>query len=170
MKVCHVLICCLLLACSLTTQAQGTEPQFFPPITQNIYIADDVARPLVIIGSQETAYDALILDPDKIQHLNVYKGEKALEKFGDKGKEGVVVMTLKKEITLARLPEIFEQFHVSEKGQKLTVAIDGKHVSEPELLLADLRQIKKVEVKPFDVTAPSRWTFDEKYLNIVTVQ
>ncbi|RDV12997.1 hypothetical protein DXT99_21705 [Pontibacter diazotrophicus] len=170
MKVLHALISCLLLACCLTTQAQGIEQQFFPPATQNVSIANDVARPLVVIGSQETTSDALILDPTNIQHLNVYKGEKAVEKFGDKGKEGVVVVELKETVPLARLPEIFEQFNVSKKGQTLTVAIDGKHVSEPELLLADLRQIKKVEVKPFDVTAPSRWTFDEEYLNIVTVQ
>lgn len=170
MKVYHALICCLLLACCLTTQAQGTEPQFFPPTTQYASITNDAVRPLVVIGSQETSSDALILDPTTIQHLEIYKGEKAVKKFGEKGKEGIVVMTLKEEIPLARLPEIFEQFNVSEKGQKLTVAIDGNHVSDPELLLADLRQIKKIEVKPFDVTAPSRWTFDEEYLNIITVQ
>lgn len=162
---------CMLLACCLTTQAQGTEPQFFPPSSQHVYIAQEKAiRPLVVIGAQETYMDALILDADKIQRLEVYKGEKAVDKFGEKGKEGTVVLTLEEAVSLARLPEIYDRFDVSEQGKKLTVAIDGKHVSEPELLLADLRKIEKVEVKPFDVTAPSRWTFDEEYLNIVTVQ
>ncbi|GAB3536967.1 hypothetical protein GCM10027443_28660 [Pontibacter brevis] len=160
----------LLLACSFHTQAQEADPQFFPPTTQYVQITDKEARPLVIVDSQETRHDALILDPNKIQRVDVYKGEKTVDKFGAKGKEGVVLVSLKEEVALSRLPEIFDRFDISKQARKLTVAIDGKHVSEPELLLADLRQIKKVEVKPFDVTAPSRWTFEEEYLNIVTVQ
>lgn len=166
------LLVCLLLACCLTAQAQGTEPQFFPPASKNVQIINQhkAARPLVVVDAQETLSDALILDPGAIQSINVYKGDMAIEKFGEKGKEGAVVITLKEEVPLARLPEIFEEFNVSKQGRKLTIAVDGSHIAEPEMLLADLRQIKKVEVQPFDVTAPSRWTFDEEYLNIVTVQ
>lgn len=170
MKVFLALVC-LLLVCCLTAQAQKTEIQLFPPSPQNVQIiGPKAAQPLVLIDSQATTSDAFILDPDEIQSMNVYKGEKAVEKFGEKGRAGAVVMTLKEAVPLARLPEIFEQFNVKEQEQKLTVAIDGRHISKPELLLADLRQIQKVEVKQFDVTAPSRWTFDEEYLNIVTVQ
>ena len=166
-----IALACLLLVCCLSTKAQGTEPQFFPPASQNVLITyKKDARPLVVIGSQQTTMDALILDPDIIQRMHVYKGEEAVEKFGDKGKEGVVVMKLKEAVPLARLPEIYERFNVTEQAKKLTVAIDGKHVPNPELLLADLQRIKKVEVKLYDVTAPSRWTFDEEYLNIATVQ
>ena len=163
---------CLFLVCGLRTWAQATEPQFFPPVSKNIYINSQSkpAGPLIMVGSQETAPDAVILNPDKIQSMEVLKGEKAVERFGEKGKEGVVVMELKEEVSLARLPEVFERFAITAQQQKLTVAINGKHVAYPELLLADLRQIKKVEVKGYDVTSPYRWTFDEEYLNIVTVQ
>lgn len=161
---------CLLLTCCLTIRAQGTEPLFFPPASQNVYIATTTARPLVVIDAKETSMEALILDKNKIQSLSVYKGDKAVEEFGKKGKEGVVVIELKEAVPLVRLPEIFERFKVTEQAKKLTIAIDGKHVPNPELLLADIRQISKVEVTVYDVTAPSRWTFDEEYLNIVTVQ
>ena len=35
------------------------------------------------------------LDPSEIATINVYKGEKAKEKYGDKGKDGVVEITTK---------------------------------------------------------------------------
>ncbi|MFD3003778.1 hypothetical protein ACFS7Z_25705 [Pontibacter toksunensis] len=160
----------LLLTCCLTIQAQGSEPQFFPPASQNVHVTTTVARPLVVIDAKETTMEALILDKEEIQSIKVYKGDKAVEKFGRKGKDGVVVMELKEAVPLARLAEVLKHFNVTEQAKKLTIAIDGRHVPDPELLLADLRQISKVEVTGYDVTSPSRWTFDEEYLNIVTVQ
>ncbi|MCX2739564.1 hypothetical protein [Pontibacter anaerobius] len=76
-------------------------------------------------------------------------------------------MELKQQLQLARLTELYKAFNVPEKQQKLTLAINGAHVKDPALLLADLRQVQKVETAAFE-TAVSRWSFDAHYLNIIT--
>ena len=35
------------------------------------------------------------LNPQNIQHITVYKGEKAIARFGEGGKEGVIEITTK---------------------------------------------------------------------------
>lgn len=62
----------------------GTEvkAKTFPPI----YVVDGVET-----NSIEN------LDADKIESINVFKGESAVARFGEKGKYGVIVVTLKKQ-------------------------------------------------------------------------
>ncbi len=50
-----------------------------------------------IDGKEATEGEAKKLAPDQIESINVYKGAKALEKFGDKAKDGVVEITTKKQ-------------------------------------------------------------------------
>jgi len=55
-------------------------------------------KPMFIIDGQESSEKAMKkLDPSEIATINVYKGEKAEEKYDEKGKNGVVEITTKKE-------------------------------------------------------------------------
>jgi TonB family protein len=64
---------------------------------KNIKITSDM-KPLFIVDGKEFDKSAAgELKPDDIATINVLKGEKATEKYGDKGKDGVVEITLKKE-------------------------------------------------------------------------
>lgn len=66
----------------------NTQPRF--------YIGDPV--PLYLLDGKEmskTEFDKI--DPDAIASMSVWKGPKAIEKYGDKGKDGVIEITLKKE-------------------------------------------------------------------------
>ena len=46
---------------------------------------------------KETKEDKLNdMSPDKIKSINVLKGESAIKKYGDKGKNGVIEITTKK--------------------------------------------------------------------------
>jgi hypothetical protein len=57
---------------------------------------DGGEKPIYIIdGKESTEEDMKSLDPSDIATINVYKGDKANEKFGDKGKDGVVEITTK---------------------------------------------------------------------------
>ena len=52
--------------------------------------------PLYILDGQEiTDKEMKALSPDQIKAIRVFKGEKAIEKFGEKGKNGVIVITSK---------------------------------------------------------------------------
>ncbi|MFP2994382.1 peptidoglycan DD-metalloendopeptidase family protein [Spongiivirga sp. MCCC 1A20706] len=58
---------------------------------------DKEKRPLIIIDGKETKLDTFTnLDPDNIESVSVFKNESAIKLYGKKGKNGVVVIKLKK--------------------------------------------------------------------------
>jgi len=57
----------------------------------------DAMDPLFIVDGKELESGSLeSLDADEIESVNVIKGEKAIEQYGEKGKNGVVVIVTKK--------------------------------------------------------------------------
>lgn len=61
-------------------------------------IQSDNAQPIIIIDGKEmdTDFDMDSLDVDTIESVDVFKGQKALQKVGAKGKNGVIIIRLKK--------------------------------------------------------------------------
>lgn len=61
-------------------------------------IQSDNAQPIIIIDGKEmdTDFDMDSLDVDTIESVDVLKGQKALQKVGAKGKNGVIIIRLKK--------------------------------------------------------------------------
>ncbi|SEL94533.1 Signal transducer regulating beta-lactamase production, contains metallopeptidase domain [Aquimarina amphilecti] len=54
-------------------------------------------KPLIFINGKESDYDKLQeFNPDQIASVNVYKSLKAITKYGSKGENGVIEITLKK--------------------------------------------------------------------------
>lgn len=54
-------------------------------------------NPIYFINGEESSKeDMKLLAPEKINEINVLKGEKAIKKYGDKGANGVVEITTKK--------------------------------------------------------------------------
>ncbi len=62
-----------------------------------VFISDDGEKPLLYIDGKE-ASDKTMEDikPETIEKMEVYKGQKAVEKYGEKGKNGVIMITTKK--------------------------------------------------------------------------
>lgn len=59
--------------------------------------SDTTESPLFILNGKEVSKESLeMLDPDDIESLTVWKDQSAIFKYGDKGKNGVVEITLKK--------------------------------------------------------------------------
>lgn len=62
-----------------------------------MFISEDGEQPLMIVDGKEMEGGSLgDIDPETIETVNVYKGDKAIEKYGEKGKNGVVVISTKK--------------------------------------------------------------------------
>ena len=58
-------------------------------------------KPLIVIDGIITAYESMDdIDPETIESINVLKDEPAIKKYGDKGKNGVIEITLK-QVTIA---------------------------------------------------------------------
>jgi len=58
----------------------------------------DVFKGIYVVNGKEYSpaeFEALQLDPHTIESINILKGEKATEAYGDKGKEGVIVVKTK---------------------------------------------------------------------------
>ena len=57
---------------------------------------DDANNPIFILDGKEVTKKVIDeLDPDKIEKMEVLKGESATKKYGDKGKDGVILITTK---------------------------------------------------------------------------
>jgi hypothetical protein len=62
-----------------------------------IRMNDTAAKPLIVVDGTEVPYSLLnAVDPNKIQSINVLKNYGSTSKYGDKGKNGVIEITLKK--------------------------------------------------------------------------
>ena len=62
-----------------------------------MFISDDGEQPLMIVDGKEMEGGSLEdIDPKTIETINVYKGDKAVEKYGEKAKDGVVEIKTKK--------------------------------------------------------------------------
>jgi TonB-dependent SusC/RagA subfamily outer membrane receptor len=66
--------------------------------TKNFWISSDNKKPLFIIDGKESSKDELDkIDSETIKKVEVLKGKSAINKYGDKGKNGVILITTKKE-------------------------------------------------------------------------
>jgi len=58
--------------------------------------SDPAKEPIYIVNGKEISKDALkAISPKSIESINILKGETAINKYGDKGKNGVVEIFLK---------------------------------------------------------------------------
>jgi hypothetical protein len=53
------------------------------------------SEPVILVNGKETGQKVYDIDPETIKSVNILKGEEAIEKFGEKGKNGVIEITLK---------------------------------------------------------------------------
>ena len=62
-----------------------------------MFISEDGEQPLMIVDGKEIEGGSLKdIDSDTIETVEVLKGEKAVEKYGEKAKDGVVIIKTKK--------------------------------------------------------------------------
>ncbi len=68
------------------------------PSTEKLKITTHTSKnPLYIIdGKEATVEESKAIDPNLIESIDVFKDKTALKKYGEKGKNGVIVITLKK--------------------------------------------------------------------------
>ncbi len=63
-----------------------------------VFTVRGAAQPLFIINGKEADQDVIkALNPDRIESIDVLKGDSAVSRYGDKSKNGVVLVTLKKD-------------------------------------------------------------------------
>jgi len=84
------------------------------------------------------------IDSDDIQSINILKGKTAIQSFGERGKNGVVMMTKKGSNNL--FVEQKTEFRFESDGKEPLYIIDGKIVSTDELKSLNPNNIISVDV------------------------
>ena len=105
---------------------------------------DTSQQPLILVDSLQTDINYLFLDANKVQAIDVFKDAAAIKQFGERGKNGVVVIKTKANVSLLRLPELLEKYNLPDSVKKLRVCINEILVKRPELLLIDETKIRGV--------------------------
>jgi hypothetical protein len=83
--------------------------------SKNIFIKENA--PLVIANGNKTYLYASALNVNNIQSINVFKGEKAINLFGEKAKNGALEMTFKPETQLLNLQSFYLEYKISKKSK-----------------------------------------------------
>ncbi len=105
----------LIALCTLSMTALGQTPnekptiKIYQPPTQRANVQETLPPLLIVDGvishfNDKIAFENKLKDikPDDIQSIDVLKGEKATAQFGEKGQNGVIIVTMKKTEKLKR--------------------------------------------------------------------
>ncbi|MDB5263737.1 MAG: hypothetical protein JWQ14_3020 [Adhaeribacter sp.] len=130
----------------------------------------EIKQPLLIIGTLETDYNSLVIDTENLKIIKTYKDSLELIPFGEKGRNGIVLATLKTKTPLLRLEEVLDYYKIPAQDRNLKVLVN-KRMINPALFLADVKRIERIERTKQDINSTIRYSFNntEEYLNIVTL-
>ena len=130
---------------------------------------DETSMPLIFIDTFRTDMKHFVLDPGKIQSINIFKDSSLVSKFGDAGKNGVIMIYPKPNTTFLRVDKILAEYKLPDEDRRLRICVNNNLMSCPQLILIERSEIERVEV-----TMNRHWinTEDansgERFINIVT--
>jgi hypothetical protein len=121
-----------------------------PPLPPAVVFKTDGPTPLYLVdGVVVTEAEATILNPEAIKSINVLKDKHAIEKYGKKGKNGVIEITTRKddkEFENAAFPSVPPTVHnLKDSGKTPLVIIDGE-IKTVDLEKIDPETIESVSV------------------------
>ena len=116
-------------------------------IADNYYTKD---APLIVVDGVEepSAYKIEAINPDGIESITVLKDKSATEKYGDKGKNGVVLITTKKnnQQTPVRKDTINWKAGEDNRIKSYSYLINGKAATKEEVSGLDMTKVDRTEL------------------------
>ena len=95
----------------------------------------DLPKPLYFINGKQTN-EAVVneLDPNTIESINVLKGEKAIEKYGESGKNGVIEINMKKQEVsfLDKLENSIYQIEINSNKAPEIIPVDSIQITSKQ--------------------------------------
>jgi hypothetical protein len=124
-------------------------------------------QPLFLVNGQAVTMNAVILNPNHIQSINIQKTDSVLALYGSLAKFGLVDIQLVPGLNLVPVAALMDHFGIKAEDRLLKICIDNTPVADASKLLADLDFIK--EIKLVTVVPDALFlTCEDRYLNIVT--
>ena len=123
-------------------------------------------EPLMVVNgmplADSKAFMAL-MNPNDIEKIEILKDASSTAIYGYRGANGVILVTLKKNVKLIPLAKLFKRFKVNKNYRKYSVFVENEKISYPNEFLASAKWIKEIIA-----LNSSNGQIDIPYLNIVT--
>jgi TonB-dependent SusC/RagA subfamily outer membrane receptor len=126
-------------------------------------------NPLVFVDSFKTDISYLVLDPNKIESINILKDSLAISKYGVEAKNGVIIIQPKSDVQLLRIDRILDNNKIKGEDRKLRICINKTLIRETQLILVESSEIEDVQI-----TTGRHWINSEdansceRFINIIT--
>lgn len=104
---------------------------------KKMMLNENDAKPLYVADGKELKEPIYTIDPKMIHSIDVLKGKTATDKYGEKGKNGVVEITMKKTSQVTG--------HISIKPAPVYF-LDGKQVTKSDVEHLDMKSIESVNI------------------------
>ena len=113
---------------TVTVKTSGNTKQAGSKNDTIIEKTEKIKAIVIVDGVEKTDFNDKDINPETIETINVYKGDKATELYGDKGKNGVVVVSTKKIVKQSGSDKTEIIINSSESNlDKAYVVVDGVH-------------------------------------------
>ena len=126
-------------------------------------------NPLVLVDSFKTDISYLVLDPNKIESINILKDSLAISKYGVEAKDGVIIIQPKINVQFLRIDRILDNNKIKGEDRKLRICINNNLMKETQLILIESSEIEGVQI-----TTDRHWINSEdansceRFINIIT--
>ena len=126
-------------------------------------------NPLVFVDSFKTDISYLVLDPNKIESINILKDSLAISKYGIEAKDGVIIIQPKSDVQFLRIDRILDNNKIKGEDRKLRICINKTLIRETQLILIESSEIEDVQI-----TTDRHWINSEdansceRFINIIT--
>jgi len=111
----------------------------------------------------------LVLDPNKIESINILKDSLTLSKYGGDAKDGIIIIQPKKNVQFLRIDKILDNNKINAENRKLRICINNNLMKETQLILVESSEIEDVQI-----TTDRHWINSEdansceRFINIIT--
>lgn len=102
-------------------------------------------QPLVLVNGHETDMQSLVLGPDLIERMDVLKDKKSVEKYGDKARGGVIIITTKPGTEFYTVADFVNAEKNLNRSVK-QIELNGKLLPDMQKLLIDKRVLSNTMI------------------------
>jgi hypothetical protein len=124
-------------------------------------------KALVVINDKKITQPLVLklIDPEDIEDVKVFNSGDSMKKYGEDGKNGSIVLTLKRKAKMLTLNQAFKKFRISKNNRALELYLNEEKILFRDSFLASKDWISNIEL----MDGPTKNIAEEKYLRIVVV-
>jgi hypothetical protein len=106
------------------------------PVKSICTVSYQPVHPLVVVDDFETDMESMSLDPKNIESITILKNGPSTKKYGDKAKDGVIVITTKPNIQFFKITDFIDPSKDLNKNVS-RIQLNGKILMDMSKLLID---------------------------------